>query len=240
MKRHGGGQTGLRTISKTVALAALLALTACATGPEDSGGRYVEKPQEWKAIDLTEADLNLPLVAPLEIASLERRTSDGQKHEDIYTFQGVKGYVKTSRLASGIFPESYASSLKAGRPRSNTYIAGLSLPPADRVVAPYPWAFLNGKSLDGKFLSRGFTAEGSARPYYSQCFIARTAYLMVDLEAIKRTPDAIDTVVEVLLCGNRGDLPTYNELVQMLARIEAVEDRDTFREELARRGIGTI
>ena len=235
MKRRAR-QAGLRTASKASALATLIILAACATGPGDGGGRYVEKPEEWKAIDLAEADLNLPLVAPLEIASLERRMGDGKEYEEIYTFRDLEGYVKTSRMASGTYPEAYAKSLRAGRPRSSTYIAGLSLPSADKIDASFPFSFLNGKFFDQKSLSRGFTAGGSAPPSYDRCFVARTAYLMVDLDAIKHSADAVDTIVEVLLCG---DLPRNTALVQMLMRVDVVADRGAFRQGLARREAGT-
>ncbi len=236
MNRHGG-QVEFRTAWTAAACAALLVLTACAGAPA-GGARYVDNPSEWKAIAPAEADLNLPLVAPLEIASVERRMNDSKEHQEIYTFEDVEGYVKTTRLAAGIYPEAYARSLKAGGTRSRSYIAGLSLPSADKIDA-LPFGFLNGKSLDGNFLSRGFTAEGSARPRYTNCFVARTAYLMVDLKAIKRTPDAVDTVVEVLLCGNRGDLPPPTDLVQMLVRVDVVADRDAFRQELGQHRAGS-
>jgi len=231
------GEARLGATFRIAVFAGLLILTACAAPPA-SGGRYVDRLEEWKAIDIAEADLNLPLVTPLEIASLERRVGEVQGYQDIYTFQGVEGYVKTSRVISGIYPQAYANSLRAGRPRSSTYIAGLSLPSVDRIDAPFGWAFLNGKSHNGRFLSRGFTAEGSARPYYDNCFVARTAYLFVELEAIERSDDAVDTVIEVLLCGNRGDLPRYTDLVRMMARVDAVKDREAFREELSRRADG--
>jgi hypothetical protein len=230
------GQARLRKLRAAGALAVLTTLAAC-TGAQTGGSSYVENPSEWKTIDLAEADLTLPLVAPLEIASLERRADSSRELQEIYTFQGIEGYVKTTRRIAGAYPEAYAQSIKAGY-AAKPYIAGLSLPAVDRIESQVAWAFLNGKSHDGKFLSRGFTTEGSAPPRYDHCFIARTAYLMVDLEAIKRTPDAVDTVVEVLLCSNRGDLPRYTALVQMLARIDVVADRDAFRRELARHAGG--
>lgn len=231
MELCGGRQTRLGTTAKAAALAALLALTACATEPvNDDSGRFVEMPGKWETIELAEADLTLPLVAPLEIASLRRRVDESHTVEDVYAFQGIEGYVKTTRTASGIYPEAYANQLRAGKPRSNDFIAGLSLPSADKVIA-FPYAFLNGKSRDGRFLSRGFTADGSAPPYHDDCFVARTAYLMVDLTAIERTEDAVDTVVEVLLCGK---LPKHTALVQMLMQVEVVRDRLSFREALSR------
>lgn len=234
------GQTQRGAACRIGALFGLTILAACVT-PSSGGGHYVDKPEEWKAVALAEADLNLPLVAPLEIASLERRVGGGSEREEIYTFRGVEGYVKTTRKISGIYPEAYARSLKAGHPRSTNYIAGLSLPSAERIDTPYPWAFLNGKSHAGKKLSRGFTAEGAAPPNYTHCFVSRVAYLFVDLEAAERSDDAVDTVVEVLLCGNRSrKLPRHTHLVQMMARIDAVKDRETFRNALARRSAGTL
>jgi len=93
-------------------LAGLVALAACATEPSDDGsGRFVDMPLDWDEIDLAQADLNLPLVVPLEIASLGRRIGEGQVFENLYTFHGVKGYVLTSRVAFGSWSERYREQL---------------------------------------------------------------------------------------------------------------------------------
>jgi hypothetical protein len=236
--RERKGQTKRRKACRITALFGLTILAACVTTPS-GGGRYVDKPEEWERVDLAEADLNLPLVAPLEIASLERRVDSGSEREEIYTFRGMEGYVKTTRKIFGIYPEAYARSLRAGHPRSTSYIAGLSLPSAEGINAPFPRAFLNGKSHAGKNLSRGFTAEGAALPHYTHCFVSRVAYLFVKLEAAERSDDAVDTVVEALLCGNRSrNLPRHTDLVQMMARIDAVTNRDAFRDALSQPSAG--
>src|SRR3546814_7362025 len=129
MKRCGCGQTGFGTTVNAATLVVLVTLTACATEPQnDDSARSVVIPREWKSIELADADLNVPLIAPLEIASLSRRVDAAQTVEDVYAFQGIDGYVKTSRTASGIYPEAYANQLRAGKPRSDDFIAGLSLP----------------------------------------------------------------------------------------------------------------
>jgi len=221
-----------------VILAGLFGLSACATEPVDDGsGNFVDMPLDWDEIDLAEADLTLPLLVPLEIASLGRRVGEGQVFENLYTFHGVKGYVLTSRVAFGSWSEHYTERL-ASLTDFKDYAAELSLPPGGQVEVRWPKPFLNGKFAEGQSLSRGFVSrEASAPPYFDRCFVARTAYRMVDYASVKRAPGAVDTVVEVLLCG---DLPEQDLLEQMLVKVQAVENRAAFRNELSRRTVGTI
>jgi len=232
------GQNWRSRIRDAWAAAALLLLAACAAAPEeDRRGGTITMPQEWDSIDLADADLTLPLVTPLEIASLGRRVGEGQVFENLYTFHGVKGYVLTSRVAFGSWSERYREQL-GSLADFKDYTAELSLPPGGQIEVRWPKPFLNGKFAEGQSLSRGFVSrEASAPPYFDRCFVARTAYRMVDYASVKRAPGAVDTVVEVLLCG---DLPEQDLLEQMLVKVQAVENRAAFRNELSRRTVGTI
>ncbi len=235
MKAHKG-RTTFRATCRIAALLGVTILAACATS-SSGGGSYVDNPEEWQAVDLAEADLNVPLVAPLEVASLQRRVGSGNAREEIYTFHDAAGYVKTSRVIGGTYSESVVRSIRGGSVNRD-YIASLSLPSADTIVVPVPWAFLNGRSRAGKFLSRGFAAGGSAPPRYKNCFVSRVAYLFVELEAVDNNDgEAFDTVVEVLLCG---DLPSETDLLRMMAQVDAVKDREAFRAELSRQAAGAI
>jgi hypothetical protein len=139
-----------------VILTGLLALAACATEPVDDGsGRSVDMPLDWTDIDLAAADLNLPLVVPLEIASLGRRVGEGQVFENLYTFHGVKGYVLTSRVAFGSWSENYTERL-GSLADFRDYAKELSLPPGGQVEVRWSKPFLNGKFAEGQSLSRGF------------------------------------------------------------------------------------
>jgi hypothetical protein len=232
MKFSIGKQTGLGTTAKVAALAALLALTACATEPVDDGaGRTIDMPLEWDEIDLAEADLTLPLVAPLDIATLGRRIGEGQAFENLYTFHGLKGYVLTSRIAFGSYTERFSKTLRS-LSNFKAHVAELSLPPGGEIEVLEAQPFLNGKPL-----TRGYVAKATAAPYHNRCFVARIGYVMVEYASVERDPDSVDTVIEALLCGN---LPKETVLLDMLMKVKAVEDRAAFRRELARRPIGTI
>ncbi|GAB4359665.1 MAG: hypothetical protein Kow00114_12690 [Kiloniellaceae bacterium] len=237
MTRGKGSKAGGKT-AKALTAACLLLLAACAGTPEDDGsGRTVDMPQEWDSIDLAEADLTLPLVMPLEIATLGRRVGEGQVFENLYTFHGVKGYVFTSRVAFGSYSDSYAASL-ASMSDFKAYLEGLALPSGEKIDVRYPKPFTDGRFAAGKSLSRGFVSrQASARPLHHRCFVARTGHQMVDYASIEREADAIDTVIVAVLCG---DLPDQQALEQMLVKVRAVEDRAAFRRDLARRTIGTI
>jgi len=223
-----------RTTRRVLTVIGCLALAACAVqSADDDISHYVKSPSEWQSIELTEADLTLPTVSPLRIASLSRRVNNGEAVEDLYLFHGSEGYVKTSRLIGDIYPESAVQSIRGGS-ASRDYIANLSLPATESIVVPAAWGFQNGKSRAGKFLSRGFAAQGSAPPRHDDCFVAHVAYLFVELEAAERSGDTFDTIVEVLLCGG---LPRDTDLMQMMVQIDAVRDRAAFRAELARHDI---
>ena len=218
--------------ARALTVAGLLALSACASVPEDDGaGHTVQMPLEWDSIDLAEADLDLPLVAPLEIATLAKRIGEGQVFENLYTFHGVKGYVLTSRVAFGGYTERFSKSL-GSLSDFKTHAAELSLPPGGKMTVLDAHPFLNGKPL-----TRGFVATATAEPYHNRCFVARIGYLMVDYASVTREPDAVDTVVDVLLCG---DLPRRTALLEMLTKVKAVEDRAAFRRKLSKSPIGTI
>jgi hypothetical protein len=214
-------------------LPGLLLLGACASEPppDDGSGRTVQMPQQWDAIDLADADLTLPLVAPLEIATLGKRIGEGQVFENLYTFHGVKGYVLTSRVAFGGYTTRYSGLLRSPE-AFRDFTAELKLPPGGAVTVGEARAFLNGEPA-----TRGFVAEAAVPPYHDRCFVARVGYLMVDYASVTREPDAVDTVVEAFLCG---DLPRHAKLLEMMTRVKAVEDRAAFRRALAKSAIGTI
>ena len=111
MAERDGARAWCRA-ARALTVTALLLLTACVSAPEDDGaGRTVQMPLEWDSIDLAEADLDLPLVAPLEIATLSKRIGEGQVFENLSPFHGVKGYVLTSRVVFGGYTERYSKTL---------------------------------------------------------------------------------------------------------------------------------
>lgn len=211
----------------------LMGLAACATEEpvDDGSGRTVEMPLEWDDIDLAEADLTLPLTAPLEIGSLGKRVGEGQVFENLYRFHRLKGYVRTSRVVFGSYTERFSKTLRSLED-FKAYAGELRLPPGGGVTVLEARPF-----QDGKPSTRGYVATATIPPYHDRCFIARIGYVMVDYASVQRDPDSVDTVVQALLCGK---LPTEAALLEMLTKVQAVEDRAAFRRELAKRPIGTI
>jgi len=213
-------------------LIAAVALAACATEPvDDDLGRTVDMPLDWDAIDLAEADLTLPLVTPLAIKSLGKRVGEGQVFENLYTFQGLRGYVLTSRIVFGHYTNRVSDELRTGAVFQD-YAEELSLAPGGKMKLEQVQRFENGDSR-----TAGFYTRASAEPYHSRCFIARIGYLMVDYASIERDPGSVDTIVEVLLCGN---LPSDEVMLAFLGRLNAVENRADFRQRLSKSTIGTI
>jgi len=229
MARHAGrGKFALWVL--TVMAAA--ALTACASEPvDDDPGKLVDMPLDWDDIDLAEADLTLPLVTPLEINTLGKRVGEGQVFENLYTFQGLRGYLLTSRIAFGHYTNRVSDELRTGRVFYD-YAEELSLPPGGKMKVESIHRFENGDPR-----TKGFYTRAAAEPYHSSCFIARIGYLMVDYASIERTPESVDTIVEVLLCGK---LPSDEVMLAFLGKLKAVENRAEFRQRLSKSTIGTI
>ncbi len=215
-----------------VMLAGLHALAACAAEAVDDGaGRSVDMPLAWDTIDLAEADLTLPLITPLEINSLGKRIGEGQVFQNLYTFQGLRGYMLTSRVAFGHYSKRVSGELRSARD-FRTFAEDLSLPPGGKMKLEQVHRFENG---DPRTL--GFYTRASAQPYHDSCFIARIGYLMVDYASIDREPDSVDTTVLVLLCGK---LPADRVILDVLGKLKAVENRDAFRQRLSKSTMGTI
>jgi hypothetical protein len=221
------GRIGKRLLASG-ALFALL--TACAM-PDEGGERFVDMPDDWETVDLAEADLTLPLTLPFEIRHLGKRIGEGQIFENLYSFNGVKGFVLTSRVFFGHYSENTMLQLR----RSATFHSfAEDLPEVQRRSLKVGKVF--GFSNQDPNTVGHYTVAVS-EPRHESCFIARVGYRLVDYNAVARAPGDIDTIVVVQLCDDRLDEET---LVDLLRGVEAVEDREAFRQALSRRAVGTI
>lgn len=219
-------------MGRAAALVLAFALGACAGEPVDDGsGVPIEYPQESEVIDLAETDLTLPLDSPFEISVVRERVSEGQVFENVYNFHHLKGFVRTARVIFGHYSRNTSSNLRTARDFRD-YVGDLSIPPADELQLGPVRRFENGDPH-----TLGHYAFASAEPYHPRCFVARIGYLLVDYASVKREPDSVDTIVEVFLCGK---LPPEEALLDFLARVKTVEDREAYRHELSKRAIGTI
>ena len=116
---------------RVLAVLATVSLAACAAEPVDDGaGRSVDMPLAWDTIDLAEADLTLPLITPLEINSLGKRIGEGQVFQNLYTFQGLRGYMLTSRVAFGHYSKRVSGELRSASDfRTSWSCCAASCPP---------------------------------------------------------------------------------------------------------------
>lgn len=208
----------------------LLALAAC-TAPDDADSERFVLFEDPETIDLAETDLTLPLTSPLEISAVRERVGEGQVFENLYSFHHVKGYIRTSRVVFGHFSTNVSSELRE-EDAFRRFVAGRSLPPADKLEVGKVFRFENGDPH-----TLGYYSLATAAPYHRDCFVARIGYRLVDYASIEREPDSVDTVVEAFLCGR---LPAQSVLLEFLASARAVTDRAAYRRELSRRAIGTI
>lgn len=213
--------------------AALLALAGCATEePVDDGrGKPIDFPLEAEAIDLAETDLALALESPLEFSTVRKRVSEGQVFENVYEFHHVKGFLRTSRVIFGHFSGNTSRSLRH-QGFFEAFADDLSVPQVDALELGPAYRFENGDPH-----TQGFYAFTSGAPDHERCFVARIGYLLVDYASVESEADSVDTIIEAFFCG---ELPPKNVLLDFLARIKTVDDRDAYRRELSKRAIGTI
>ena len=218
-------------IGKQLLAGAILLTAAACAAPEEDGERFIDMPDSWKTIDLAEADLTLPLDLPFQIRRLGKRVGEGQVFENLYAFNGVKGYLLTSRVFFGHYSENTMLKLR----RAQTFHSfAEDLPEVRRrkLKIGTVQGFSNGDPN-----TVGHYTLAAAGPLQERCFIARVGYRLVEYSAIERQPGAIDTIVIALLCGDRVE---PDALVALLRDVAVVEDRDAFREALSKRPIGTI
>ncbi|MEO3427932.1 hypothetical protein AAFN88_03680 [Pelagibius sp. CAU 1746] len=233
MEKRGARTSRRGATGRLAVLAAALALAACAgEAPDDGSGRPINFPRESQAIDLAETDLTLPLDSPLEINAVSERVGEGQVFENIYAFHKVKGYLRSSRVIFGHFSAKTSRSLR--HQGFFEAFAGdrLSARREDaRALGPI-YRFQNGDSH-----TQGFYAVTEEVTLLDRCFVARVGFLLVDYASVKREPDSVDTIVEVFLCG---ELPPQQVLLDFLAQVKTVDDREAYRRKLSKRAIGTI
>lgn len=225
-----GGDMGRNVSARLLVVAGLLALAACAT-EEESGDRFVDFPDGAETIDLAETDLTLPLSSPLEIRRVRERVGEGRVFENIYSFHNVKGYLRSSRVFFGHYSENTSRSLNH-QGFFEAFVEDRALRGEDGVELGPVYRFQNGDPH-----TQGFYAFAGEGHYLDECFVARIGYRLVDYASVEREADSVDTIVEAYLCGS---LPEKEVLLDFLARVQAVEDRDAYRRELSKHTIGTI
>ena len=223
---------GRRVAAKALAMASLLWLAACAApGNGETDEHFVDLPDKWDRIDLAEADLTLPLTSPLEISALQKRVGEHQVYENLYTFHGITGYVLTSRVFFGHYSAKVSERLADSADFAQFAEDNPTLQRRDLELAK-PRSFKHPQQR-----SRGFYSKALAENRHEDCFVARIGYLLVDYNSVKRQPGAVDTLVVAVLCSDDLDEAA---LLTLLGEIAVVENRDKFRRDLSRRGIGTI
>lgn len=229
----GDAVSAFRRASRGALAGALaLLLAACAGSDVDDGrGRTIELPAEWDPVDIGEADLDLPLRTPFEIRELRQRVGALQLFQNLYSFQGVNGYLMTSRVFVGRFSGNAAAEigdqedfLNFAEAQSIVRRRNLTLEPVEAFRHP-------------RLHSTGYYTRASAERRGETCFVVRVGFLLTEDSFVEREPDDIDTIVAGTLCSLEMD---EDILLALLTRLQVVRDRDGFREALSKRRIGTI
>ncbi len=189
-------------LSATAALVAAVVIAACTAQPDGVQPKAVVLSEEWSAIPVSQADLALPKDLPIAVSSLHRRRAPETGIEDLYFFddtQGVEGYILTSRIPDGSFPEE--TMLEMRQARLFHYYVRQQPETFQHQLEISKVSFFRKSHLH--FVGH-YTAAPSGNGQ-EQCFFARLGTLLDEDKIGRLPPAAIDTVVKGALCGTRID-----------------------------------
>ncbi len=85
-----GRKAAVLSAARLVVAAVLSLAAACQAGPVDKGGRGVQL-SEWKAIDVADVDLDLPLLIPARVTAVAYQNRDNQINHHRLELDGGKG-----------------------------------------------------------------------------------------------------------------------------------------------------
>jgi hypothetical protein len=186
---------------RMLGLFAAVSLSACASSR--SGGGAEDLPaREWQEIPVAQADLNLPEQLPLAISSMHRRSDTKFIVEDFYRFdgsEGIEGYILTVRNPGASLPEGTMLEMRQAR----LFHAYARQQPETRQHSLKIGIVHGIPKIDSHNVGHYTTA-----PYSNgkgSCFFARIGFLLSDADRSALPPGAIDTLVQVMLCGDRVD-----------------------------------
>ena len=209
-------------ILAAVAAAGLLLVSACQTGPVDSGGRGMQL-TEWKVVDVAEVDLTLPLLIAPKVTKAEYMHRNNRINHYRLQLDGGKGWIFTERAASSWYSDETRKKIgdveafrKAASDCFKKDLAGF-----DEIR----------EIKHGSKKSTGFAAIVDVKSAAKdKCFFARAAYRIKGQTVYDNDFGNADTIVEITYCNPKVG---FGDFSRGLENVDMVGDRAAFAAALA-------
>jgi len=186
-----------KVLSTALALLTASLLFACA--PDSERPTVYLLSNEWEEISLVEADLTLFEELPVSASSLHRRGERKSEIEDFFVFSGsagIEGYVMTSRRPGRSFPEETMLGMRQAR-LFHAYARQQPETLEHRLKIGIVYGFPKDHPHTVGHYTTALNGTGPGT-----CFLARIGLLLAD-DGAGLPPAAIDTIVQVALCGDQ-------------------------------------
>lgn len=207
----------------TIGAVALLALSACqTTGPKDSSGRNMLL-SEWKPIDASETDLNLPLVLSQKVTKIEYQLRDNALDHHRMRLDYGKGLVFTEYSPQGWYGYQTENEIKD----IEKFKASATKAVGDEFVGFDEIREIKRKRMK----TMGYAALVDVKnPVKDKCFFAKVAYRVKGLTHYDNDFRNVDTFVWARYCDPNV---TIDDFAYALENIDLVEDREKYKAALA-------
>ncbi|MBE0532156.1 MAG: hypothetical protein IH626_15095 [Rhodospirillales bacterium] len=215
------GKTVSLAAARFAVVAVCLMAAACQTGPVDKGGRGVRL-SEWRAIEVADVDLNLPLLIPVKVTAAEYQNRDNQINHHRMELDGGKGIIVTEH-----FPTAWYSEATEKR-MGDLDVFKVAL--ARRFERTFAEVGEIREVVHGSRKAIGYSADVDITdPGRGKCFFAVAAYRLKPSTGYGNDPGNVDTVVTISYCDVDGQVPDFSRALENVA---VVTNHDAFAEAL--------
>ncbi len=217
-----GRKSAVLFAARLAAVAVCALPAACQTGTVDKGGRSVSL-SEWKAVNVSDVDLNLPVLISAKVTAAEYQNRDNQINHHRLELDGGKGIIVTEHFPSAWYGE--ATEKRMGD--LEVFKAALAKR-FERTFAKF------GEIREVSHSSRksiGYSADVTITdPGRGKCFFAAAAYRLKPRTGYGNDPGNVDTVVTISYCDVDGRVPDFS---RALGNVAVVTDHAAFADALA-------
>lgn len=206
-----------------IGVVAVLLLSACQTdGMRDASGRGVQV-SEWKTIDVSEVDLNLPLLLAQKVTKVEYQLRDNKLYHHRLHLDGDKGMVFTQYIWDAWYDDAAEKSLddiEVFKKKLSSIHSGAVAGTSD----------IRKIERKGK-RTVGFAAVSDVRdPAKGKCFLSHAGYRVKSKTIYDNDWGNIDAIVVIQYCDPAVTIADFS---RALENIDRVKDRAVFAAALA-------
>ncbi|WP_316980038.1 hypothetical protein [Shumkonia mesophila] len=209
-------------ILAAVAAAGLLLVSACQTGPVDSGGRGMQL-TEWKIVDVAEVDLTLPLLIAPKVTKAEYQCRDNNMNHHRLQLDGGKGGIYTQYVVASLYGEETEKSLNDVE-KFKTFVS-------DFVKGDLAGFDEVREVKHGSKKSAGFVTIADVKnPVRDKCIFARVGYRLKGRTVYDNDFGNLDTAIDFWYCDPNVK---FDDFSRALETVGLVGDRAAFAAALA-------